>query len=168
MFSAKQLKWYIFSHFFQMNVALINSIKAIFSFNEKQTLAYISAFLSVFRTSTHGLLMLNMIFLSLLHSFSWIITLQSATPSQTPQTLSSTWSRRCFWAKSLVGNSTQVSHTHYSFNNSALSTFVNHPAPSLSLLWGWLSNFPDKHITCQIEGSLIANVRNKNMIFRTI
>lgn len=40
--------------------------------------------------------------LSLSHRFSWIITLQSATPSQTPQTHSSTWSRRCSWAKSLV------------------------------------------------------------------
>lgn len=35
-------------------------------------------------------------------SLSWITTLQSATPCQMPQTLSSTWSSRCSWAKSLV------------------------------------------------------------------
>lgn len=32
-------------------------------------------------------------------SLSWITTLRSATPCQTPQTLSSTWSSRCSWAK---------------------------------------------------------------------
>lgn len=36
------------------------------------------------------------------HFPSWIITLQSATPSRMLQTRSSTWSRHCSWVKSLV------------------------------------------------------------------